>query len=164
MTALEEDLERYGSRKRMPKFQLFYRKAQQTRFAPLKLLYLVLLRRYRVKNLCDFPAGLSCGGGLFINHPYCIVINPDAVIGSHVTLSKGVTIGQENRGPREGSPTIGDMVCICPNATVVGNIRIGSDVVIAPNAFVNCDVPDHSIVIGNPCMIKHRENATEGYI
>ena len=164
MTKMEEDLARYGSRKRMPKFQLYYRKAQQTKLKPLKLCYLVLLRHYRAKNLCDFPAGLSCGGGLFINHPYGIVINPDVVIGSHVTLSRGVTIGQENRGPRKGSPIIGDKVCICPNAVIVGKIKIGNDVVIAPNAFVNCDIPDHSVVLGNPCVIKRRENATEGYI
>lgn len=101
---------------------------------------------------------------MFIGHPYCITINPDAIIGKYVSLHKGVTIGQENRGKRKGSPTIGDRVCICINATVVGNVHIGNDVVIAPNAYVNCDVPDHSIVIGNPCIIKHRDNATEGYI
>ena len=35
---------------------------------------------------------------------------------------------------------------------------------IAPNSYVNCDVPSLSIAISNPCIIKHRENATEGYI
>lgn len=35
---------------------------------------------------------------------------------------------------------------------------------IAPNSYVNFDVPSHSIAIGNPCIIKHKENATEGYI
>ena len=68
------------------------------------------------------------------------------------------------RGKRKGVPTIGNRVCIHSNAVVVGNIKIGDDVVIAPNAFVNFDVPDHSIVIGNPGMIKHKENATEGFI
>lgn len=42
--------------------------------------------------------------------------------------------------------------------------NIGNDVLIAPNAFVNCDIPDHSIVFGNPCIIKPKNNATEGYI
>ena len=49
-------------------------------------------------------------------------------------------------------------------AVVVGKIMIGDDVLIAPNSFVNCDVPSHSIVLGNPCKIVYRENATEGYI
>ena len=47
---------------------------------------------------------------------------------------------------------------------VVGNIKIGNDVLIAPLSFVNFDVPDHSIVIGNPAKIIHRENATLGYV
>lgn len=50
------------------------------------------------------------------------------------------------------------------NAAIVGNITISDDVLIAPNSYVNCDVPSHSIVFGNPYIIKHRENATEGYI
>lgn len=41
---------------------------------------------------------------------------------------------------------------------------VGDDVLIAPNSYVNCDVPSHSIVFGNPCIIKHKDNATEGYI
>lgn len=50
------------------------------------------------------------------------------------------------------------------NAAIVGNITIRDDVLIAPNSYVNCDVYSHSIVFGNTCIIKHRENATEGYI
>lgn len=67
-------------------------------------------------------------------------------------------------GGRRGAPVIGDEVWIGINATIVGKVTIGDDVLIAPNSYVNCDVPSHSIVFGNPCIIKHRENATEGYI
>ena len=45
-----------------------------------------------------------------------------------------------------------------------GTITIGDDVLIAPNSFVNVDVPSHSVVFGNPCIIKHRDWATEGYV
>lgn len=65
---------------------------------------------------------------------------------------------------RQGTPVIGNEVWIGINATIVGKINIMDDVLIAPNRYVNCDVPSHSIVFGNPCIIKHRENATEGYI
>ena len=47
---------------------------------------------------------------------------------------------------------------------MVGNIQIGDDVLIAPNSWVNIDVPEHSVVIGNPAVIHYKENATEGYI
>ena len=43
-------------------------------------------------------------------------------------------------------------------------IQIGNDVLIAPNTLVNRDVPDHSVVIGNPMQIHHKENATQYYI
>lgn len=79
-------------------------------------------------------------------------------------IAQNVTIGMENRGKRKGCPTIGDKVRIGAGAVVVGKITIGDDVLIAPNSFVNCDVPSHSIVLGNPCKIVYRENATEGYI
>lgn len=50
------------------------------------------------------------------------------------------------------------------NSTLVGDIHIGNDVMIAANSFVNFDVPDHSVVLGNPATIHHKENATEAYI
>lgn len=50
------------------------------------------------------------------------------------------------------------------NSVIVGNVQIGDDVLIAPNSYVNFDVPDHSVVIGNPGIIHHKENATENYI
>lgn len=46
----------------------------------------------------------------------------------------------------------------------MGKVKIGNDVLIAPGAYVNFDVPDHSIVIGNPGKIISKQNATEGYI
>ena len=99
-----------------------------------------------------------------MGHPFDITVNRNVTLGNNINLHKGVTIGRENRGKRKGYPTIGNEVYIGVNSTVVGNIRIGDDVLIAANTFVNCDVPDHSIVIGNPCIIKPKENATEGYI
>ena len=59
---------------------------------------------------------------------------------------------------------MGNRVWVGANSTICGNVRIGDNVLIAANTFVNCDVPSHSIVIGNPCVIKHDENATKEYI
>lgn len=93
-----------------------------------------------------------------------LLLRGGAIIGANVNLHKGCTIGAENRGKREGCPVIGNCVSIGINSTVVGNIHIGNDVMIAPNTFVNFDVPDHSVVIGNPASIHKKENATQGYI
>ena len=95
------------------------------------------------------------GYGLYIGHPYGLTINPAAVIGNNCNIHKGLLIGQENRGKRKGTPTIGNDVWIGVNVAIVGKITIGDDVLIAPNTYVNCDVPSHSVVFGNPCVIKH---------
>ena len=81
-----------------------------------------------------------------------------------MNIATGVTIGQENRGTRKGTPVIGNSVWVGTNAVIVGNINIGDDVLIAPLSFVNFDVPSHSVVIGNPARVIHKDNATEGYI
>lgn len=161
---LEQDLTRYPNKKNMPRFQWFYRKAQGCRFKSLKFLYRCLFKIFRDKNLVEISLDCQIGGGLYLGHAYCITINPEAKIGQNCNIHKGVTIGQENRGVRKGVPTIGDDVWIGINSTIVGNIVIENDVLIAPNTYVNCDVPMHSVVYGNPCVIKHRENATQGYI
>lgn len=43
-------------------------------------------------------------------------------------------------------------------------VVINDDVLIAPGAYVNFDVPSDSIVLGNPGKIIHKDNAVEGYI
>ena len=107
---------------------------------------------------------LNIGEGLIIGHLGTIVVNCHAKFGNEIMLTHGVTIGRDVRGKRKGSPTLGNRVCIRTNSTIVGNITIGDDVLIAPNTFVNFDVPSHSIVIGNPASIHYRDNATEGHL
>lgn len=140
------------------------RKLQNCKNPILKLFYKLKLRRLSQKSQIQIPATTTIGEGFYIGHSGRIIINSRAVIGKNVNIATGVTIGQENRGQRAGVPTIGDNCWIGTNSVIVGNITIGSDVLIAPLSFVNFDVPDHSIVIGNPAKIIHRENATEGYI
>lgn len=82
----------------------------------------------------------------------------------NVNLHKGCTIGKENRGKRKGYPTIGSCVSVGINSTIVGSVNIGDDVMIAANTFVNQDIPSHSIVIGSPCRVIHRDNATDHYV
>ena len=68
------------------------------------------------------------------------------------------------RGKNRGTPVIGDNVWIGTGSVIVGKIIIGSNVLIAPNAFVNMDVPSNSLVIGNPARIIPKDNPCESYI
>ena len=164
MKLVDEDLKRYSSKKEMPKVQKYLRKYQDTEIRLIKIFYKVLYRYFRKTAHIEMDINTQIKGGLYIGHPYSITINPKVQIGKNCNIHKGVTIGQENRGKREGVPIIGNEVWIGINAVIVGGITIGDDVLIAPNAWVNCDVPDYSIVFGNPCTIKYNAYATEGYI
>lgn len=60
-------------------------------------------------------------------------------IGSNCFINQNVTIGWSG-----GKPTIGNHVTIRTGAVIVGPITIGDRVVIAPNSFINFDVPSDS--------------------
>lgn len=78
-------------------------------------------------------------------------------------LFKGCTIGGIRSGRRAGVPSLGRNVVVGLNATIVGGVSVGNDVFVAPNAFVNFDVPPHSVVIGNPGVVHHKDFATRDY-
>ena len=52
----------------------------------------------------------------------------------------------------------------CGRIIINPKVKIGNDVLIAPGAFVNFDVPNHSIVVGNPGKIIFNQFATQRYI
>lgn len=164
MTDFLYDMQRYGGRASIYiKILLYtfrkYKKSKQTR-----LFWLLVFKIIASRNHLEISPKCNIGPGLYLGHPFCITINPKAQLGRNINIHKGATIGQSNRGTRKGVPTIGNDVWIGINATLVGNITIGDNVLIAPNSYVNCDIPSNSIVLGNPCAIKPCDNATEGYI
>jgi serine O-acetyltransferase len=141
------------------------RKSQQYKNTSiLKMVWKFILRHYQIKYGFQIYPETKIGEGFYLGHWGSLVINPNAVIGKNCNIAQGVTIGQQNRGKNTGFPTIGDEVWIGTNAVIVGGITIGNNVLIAPNSYVNFDVPENSIVMGNPGKIYEAENATEGYI
>lgn len=146
------------------KYISVFRKANMCRFLPLKIVYMLRLMYLSNRTKIQIPARTSIGEGFYIGHLGRVIIHPDAKLGKNINIGTGVTIGMENRGSRKGTPVIGDNCWIGTNAVIVGNVKIGTDVLIAPLAYVNFDVPDHSVVIGNPGRIIPKENATADYI
>ena len=161
---LNLDLKRYESPNDMPKFQKWMRKYQDSNNLFMKKIYKMLFILHKSRHCIEISENTKIGGGLYIGHSYCITINPNTVIGENCYIHKNVTIGQESRGKRQGCPTIGDNVWIGINAIIIGKITVGNDVLIAPNSYVNFNVPSHSIVLGNPGKIIKKENATYSYI
>lgn len=145
----------------------FLKALRHARFGGNKLirfLYRIRLRSLQKRTSMNISWRTKIGKGFYIGHVGPIAVNENAVIGDNCNITFGVVIGADNRNDRKGAPTIGDRVWIGTNAVVIGKITIGNDVLIAPGAFVNFDVPSHSIVIGNPGVIHKKENATAGFI
>lgn len=127
-----------------------------------------MICEYKLFRLCrkygiEIKTSTRIGKGFVMVHPYNITISPYAEIGNNINIYKGATIGLSH-GKHPGAPKIGNSVQIGINSTVIGGIKVGNDVLIAPNTLVNQDIPDHSVVIGNPCRIISKKNATEQYV
>lgn len=128
------------------------------------IIYRLLLDHYSFKYGFQISYGTKIGNGLYLGHRGTIIINSAAVIGNNVNIAQGVTIGIINSGEKKGVPIIGNEVWIGANSTIVGGIKIGNDVLIAPNTFVNFDVPDHSLVINSRAYIKTKDDVTKNYV
>jgi serine O-acetyltransferase len=127
------------------------------------LFFRILLNLTKARFGIQIPINTSIAKGFKLNHFGSIVINQGVIIGENCNVSQGVTLGNVSRGKLKGCPTIGDRVWIGANSVVVGKITIGNDVLIAPLSYVNFDVPDNAVVMGNPASIVNY-NGSGGYI
>lgn len=149
-----------------PGFQYiyFFRKAQQAQNKFAKGLYEICLKLCSFKFGIQIPSSAIIGEGFRIAHFGTIVVNPQVQIGKNFTIAQGCLIGNA-QGKKRGIPRIGNNVCMHANSIIVGGVQIGNHVLIAPGAFVNIDIPDNCIAIGNPCRIIERNTSpTDKYI
>ena len=103
----------------------------------------------------DIHPAARIGEYFAIDHGTGIVIGETTVIGNHVMLYQGVTLGAKNfrydelgrpvNAPRH--PVIEDNVTIYSNTSVLGRVTIGHDTVVGGNVWLTHDVPPHSRII-----------------
>ena len=142
----------------------FFRKGSLARRRIIRLLWHFFMRMCMYRTGIQIPLGTRIGEGFRIVHFGHIVINPNTKIGKNFNISQGCLIGN-SQGKHAGTPIIGDNVCMNANSIIIGGVSIGNNVLIAPGVFINFDVPDNSIVIGNPGKIVERgESPTSKYI
>lgn len=91
--------------------------------------------------------------GLRIVHYGSVTVNQGCKVGKNCRIYNNTVLGTLGAGFEEGCPTIGDNVFIGSNSCVLGNIKVGDNVVIAAGAVVICDVPDNVTVAGVPAKI-----------
>ena len=150
----------------VPGFQYtcLLRKTQLAKWSVARAFYAALLKLCSYKFAIQIPSSTRIGEGLRNAHWGHIVVNPEAIIGKNFTIAQGCLIGNA-QGKNSGVPIIGDNVYMSANSMIIGGVKIGNNVLIAPGAFVNFDVPDNSIVIGNPGKIVQKDSSpTDKYI
>ena len=130
----------------------------------MKLYYQIRFMQLSTKLRIEIPSFANIGENFTLVHASSVVIHENAKIGNDVVVFKGVSIGAVRGGKRQGVPIIEDRVVIHANAVVCGGIHVGHDSLIAGGSFVDFDVPPHSVVIGNPGMVYHKENASRPYL
>jgi serine O-acetyltransferase len=102
----------------------------------------------------EIHPGAKIGSHFFVDHCTGTVVGETAVIGDHVKMYHGVTLGakstaggQKLRG-RKRHPTIEDRVTIYPGATILGGETIiGAGSTIGGNVFIMDSVAPNSLVI-----------------
>jgi len=119
------------------------------------LIYKILYKFIQVITGIELPCEVEIGHHFIIDHFGGIVISGYAKFGDNCRLRNGVVIGLKNM-EEPGAPVIGDNVDIGAGAKVLGKVRIGNNVLIGANAVVITDVPDNSIAVGVPAIIKAR--------
>lgn len=103
----------------------------------------------------DIHPGAQIGEYFSIDHGTGVVIGETTVIGNHVLLYQGVTLGakkftfDENGHPLNipRHPIIEDNVVIYANANVLGKIAIGKGSIIGGNVWITSDVPPNSKIV-----------------
>ncbi|HEV2695503.1 MAG TPA: serine O-acetyltransferase [Verrucomicrobiae bacterium] len=102
----------------------------------------------------DLNPGASIGSHFFIDHGTGTVVGETAIIGNHVKMYHGVTLGAKSTGGgqalkgKKRHPTIEDRVTIYPGATILGGETIiGANSTIGGNVFIMDSVQPNSLVV-----------------
>jgi serine O-acetyltransferase len=121
------------------------------------LIYLVLYKFVQIMTGIEFPCEVEIGRNFVIDHFGGIIISGYAKFGDNCRIRNGVVVGLKRiEDPR--APIIGNNVDIGAGAKILGPISIGNNVVIGANAVVIIDVPDNSVAVGVPAVIKSKRN------
>lgn len=118
----------------------------------------------------DINPGATIGNYFFIDHGTGIVVGETTVIGDHVKIYQGVTLGalttrggQSLRG-RKRHPTIEDNVTIYAGASILGGETvIGRDCVIGSNVFITHSIPESTTVSVKSQELQFKSRKTEPF-
>ncbi|MBR5988990.1 MAG: serine acetyltransferase [Prevotella sp.] len=132
-----------------------YRIAHKLHELKVPVIPRIITEQAHSKTGIDIHPGAQIGDYFSIDHGTGVVIGETAIIGNHVTLYQGVTLGAKSfKYDEQGNmlnvprhPIIEDHVTIYSNASILGRITIGHDSVIGGNIWLTHSVPPYSRIL-----------------
>lgn len=115
-----------------------------------------LIKKNRLGKICGFYIWPnSVGNNLYISHLSTVLINGHARIGNNCILHGNNCIGSKGYGVE--APIIGDNCEIGFGACLIGNIRLGNNIIVGANSVVIRSFEENNCVLaGNPARIIKR--------
>ena len=131
---------------------IHYRIAHKLHQLQVPVIPRIITEQAHSKTGIDIHPGATIGEYFAIDHGTGVVIGETCIIGNHVTLYQGVTLGAKSfKYDEQGNmlnvprhPIIEDNVTVYSNASILGRITIGHHSVIGGNIWVTHDVPPYS--------------------
>ena len=150
-----------------------YRIAHELYLKQVPLIPRIMTECAHAKTGIDIHPGANIGRNFFIDHGTGVVIGETTVIGDHVKIYQGATLGalsfpKDERGRvikgGKRHPTIEDNVTIYAEATILGDVVIGKDAVIGGNVWIKESVPPGvTVATPHPDLVytKHKKPKTK---
>lgn len=137
------------------KVMVHYRTAHQLHLQGVPIIPRVITEMAYSATGIDIHPAAQIGEHFCIDHGTGVVIGATSVIGNHVMLYQGVTLGAKNFSydangvpidmPRH--PILEDYVTVYSNTSILGRVRIGHHTIVGGNVWLTHDVPPHSHVL-----------------
>jgi serine O-acetyltransferase len=125
-----------------------YRIAHELFLRNVPMVPRIMTEHAHSKTGIEIHPGARIGRSFFIDHGTGVVIGATAVIGDHVKLYQGVTLGalsvpriREGETPKQRHPTLEDGVTVYAGATILGGETvIGKGAVVGSNCWITRSV------------------------
>ena len=137
------------------KVMIHYRAAHQLYLLGVPIIPRVITEMAHSATGIDIHPAAQIGEYFSIDHGTGVVIGATSIIGNHVMLYQGVTLGAKNFSydangvpidkPRH--PILEDYVTVYSNTSILGRVRIGHHTIVGGNVWLTHDVPAHSRVL-----------------
>ena len=133
-----------------------YRLAHEIFIYDVPLIPRIITEMAHSETGIDIHPGAQIGHHFTIDHGTGVVIGATCIIGNHVKLYQGVTLGaksfplDEKGNPIKGiprHPILEDGVIVYSNATILGRVTIGKNATIGGNVWITEDVPEGERII-----------------